>query len=228
MEPPPDFDVYIGAGETLDRRDIDLLRAIDEHGSINRASTELGRSYSRSQQRIVALEEAFGDLVERNRGGSGGGGSTLTEQARALVARYERLQTTVDGIAETEETVLSGEVRSREGRLATVDTSAGRVKALVPPDAAEVSLAVQADAVTLQAPEETPSPDSTSARNRLDGTVTSIEVGEGVAYITVDVGAPVTLSAIITVASIDRLGLEEGDSVVASFKATATRGVSIP
>ncbi|MFC7131623.1 MULTISPECIES: TOBE domain-containing protein [Salinibaculum] len=226
MDLPPDFDVYIGgAEETLGQRDVELLRAIDSYGSINRAATELGRSYSRAQQRIVALEECFGDLVERNRGGSGGGGSALTERARSLTVRYERLQAAVTGVAETEETVLSGKVVDREGRLATVETSVGTVKALAPPDSEKLSLAVQADAVTLQAPDETPSPDATSARNHLSGTVKSLERGEGVSHVTVDVGAAVDLSAIVTVASVERLGLEKGAPVTVSFKATATRGV---
>ncbi|MFT4921163.1 MAG: molybdate transport system regulatory protein [Haloarculaceae archaeon] len=226
MELPPDFDVYIrDVGETLDQRDVELLRAIDEHGSINRAASELGRSYSRAQQRIVALEDGFGDLVERTRGGSDGGGSQLTDQAWALIARYERVRTEFSGVAETEETVLSGQVRDREGRLATVETAAGTVRALVPEDCEEVSLTVQADTVTLQSPEETPAPDATSARNRLEGTVVSVDVGEGVGRVTVDIGATAGLSAIVTVASIERLALADGEPVVASFKATATRGI---
>jgi molybdate transport system regulatory protein len=226
MEEPAAFDVYIGGeGVTLTERDVRLLRAIDEEGSINRAAAELGRSYSRAQQRIVDLEDAFGDLVERSRGGSGGGGSTLTDGARELLARYDRLRAAFAGITETAETVLAGEVTDREGRLAAVDTEAGRLRALVPTGAEAVTLAIQADAVTLQAPEETPSPGATSARNRLEGTVRAVAVGEAVGEVAVDVGASVDLQAIVTVASIDRLGLAAGEPVVATFKATATRGV---
>lgn len=221
-----EFDVYIGGDDArLGERDVRLLRAIDGHGSINRAAEELGRSYSRAQQRIVDLEGTFGDLVERNRGGAGGGGSTLTGNARELLARYDRLRAAFDGVTETAETVLSGEVIDREGRLGTVDTEAGRLRALVPADAEEVTLAVQADAVTLQAPSETPPPGATSARNRLEGTVTAVDAGEAVARVRVDVGAPADLRAIVTVASTDRLDLAPGRPVVVSFKATATRGV---
>lgn len=226
MELLPDFDVYLSReGVTLTERDVDLLRAIDEHGSLNRAAGALGRSYSRAQQRVVELEGAFGDLVERTRGGSGGGGSRLTERARTLERRYERLRVEFGGVAETSETVLSGRVVDRDGRLATVETEAGDLRGLVPGGSEEVRLIVRADAVTLQAPSATPSSDATSARNRLEGHVTAVDVDTTVALVTVDVGAAVDLSALVTVASIERLDLEAGVPVVASFKATATRSI---
>ncbi|GAB6860281.1 TOBE domain-containing protein [Haloplanus litoreus] len=228
MEFSTEFDARIGQGDvTLTERDVTLLRAIDDLGSINAAATSLGRSYSRAQQRIVELEEAFGDLVARTRGGSGGGGSHLTGLARELLNRYDRLSAEFSGVAETAETVLTGRVVDRDGELATVKTVAGTVGALVPEydDGDEVRLTLRADAVTLQSPSRTPDPDRTSARNRLEGTVLSVDAGQAVALVTVDVGGEVSLSALVTVASVEKLNLHRGTPVVASFKATATRGV---
>jgi len=223
-----EFDARIGQGDvTLTARDVELLRAIDDAGSINAAATALGRSYSRAQQRIVELEGAFGDLVERKRGGSGGGGSRLTDDARSLLSRYDRLRAEFSGVAETAETVLSGRVIERDGELATVETPAGTLRALVPEDGDEVRLTLRADAVTLQSPSRSPDPDRTSARNRIEGTVLTVDAGEAVALVTVDVGGGVTLSALVTDASVEKLRLHRGTPVVASFKATATRGVSI-
>jgi molybdate transport system regulatory protein len=213
-------------GVTLTDRDVELLRAIDDHGSINAAATDLGRSYSRAQQRVVALEEAFGALVERERGGAGGGGSRLTDRARSLISRYERMRAEFSGVADTAETALSGTVVARDGELATVETDAGRVRALVPPgDGADVHLTLRADAVTLHSPSESPDRDRTSARNRLRGTVLGVDAGEAVALVTVDVGDGVDLSALVTCASVETLHLHRGTPVVVSFKATATRGV---
>ena len=227
MEFSTEFDARIGQGDvTLTARDVELLRAIDNHGSINAAATALGRSYSRAQQRIVELEEAFGDLVVRTRGGSGGGGSQLTDSARRLLSRYDRLRAEFSGVAETAETVLTGRIVERDGELATVETPAGVVRALVPPNGDEVRLTLRADAVTLQSPSRSPDADRTSARNRLEGTVLTVDAGEAVALITVDVGGDVTLSALVTDASVEKLRLHRGTPVVASFKATATRGVS--
>lgn len=226
MEALPEFDVYLRReGMELSERDMRLLQAIDEHGSINAAAAELGRSYSRAQQRIVELEDAFGDMVDRTRGGPSGGGSTLTDGARTLQNRYERLRVEFGGVAETAETVLSGRVRSRTGRLATVATEAGTVRALVPTDCVETRLVIRADAVTLQAPADTPSPDATSARNRLEGRVTQIDAEPALQHVSVDVGAPAAVRAIVTTDSVERLGLAVGSPVVASFKATATRGI---
>jgi molybdate transport system regulatory protein len=79
--------------------------------------------------------------------------------------------------------------------------------------------------VTLQNPSRSPDPDRTSARNRLEGTVLGVDAGESVALVTVDVGGDVELSALVTTASVEKLNLHRGTPVVASFKATATRGV---
>jgi molybdate transport system regulatory protein len=84
---------------------------------------------------------------------------------------------------------------------------------------------VRADAVTLHEPSVSPERDSTSARNRLAGTVIGVDADESVALVTVTVGDAVDLHALVTTESIDRLALEVGVPVVASFKATATRGI---
>ena len=126
MIPDASFDTYLAAeGVALDDRDVALLEAVADSGSLNRAATELGRSYARVQRRVVELEAAFGPLVERTRGGAGGGGSHLTDEARDLLARFERMRAAVSSVAEVEETVLAGTVRDREGELAAVETDAG-------------------------------------------------------------------------------------------------------
>ena len=219
------FEAHLRAdGVEFDADDAELLRAVDEAGSLNRAADDLGRSYSRAHQRLTALEDALGPLVVRERGGSGGGGSELTDEAHELLARFERLRTEFTGTAEVEETVLSGRVVAREGELATVETSAGRVRALAPAaDTDAVQVAVRADAVTLHAPEDAPDAGATSARNRFSGTVIAIDVGERVARVLIDADEDATLAALVTTSSVETLDLRAGSEVVASFKATATR-----
>jgi molybdopterin-binding protein len=58
-----------------------------------------------------------------------------------------------------------------------------------------------------------------SARNKLDGTVTSIHRGEAIANVILDVGGQ-RLVASITVEAVDDLGLAEGVSVSAIVKAS--------
>lgn len=223
-----EFDAYIGSdGVTLDEQDVDLLRAIDRAGSLNAAAAEMGRSYAHAQRRVVELEEAFGSLVDRQRGGAGGGGSALTETAAELLAAFERTRTGFEGVAAVAETVLSGAIAERDGELATVKTDAGPVRALVPDGSGVVELSIRADAVTLTDPADAPVPDHTSARNRFSGTVCGVETGERIARIAVDIGIDDPLRALVTEDSRERLGLAVGSDVVASFKATATRGTPV-
>ena len=58
-----------------------------------------------------------------------------------------------------------------------------------------------------------------SARNQLRGTVKSVTLGNVMAEVIVDVGDQEIASAITRV-SAERLGLAEGDAVVAVIKAT--------
>ncbi|GAA0312261.1 TOBE domain-containing protein [Halarchaeum salinum] len=224
MDADAGFDASLRADDVaFGARDAALLRAIDAAGSLNAASDRLGRSYSRAHERLDVLEDAFGPLVERTRGGPSGGGTTLTDGGRALVARFERLRAGYTAIAETTVAVLDGTVTERTGELGVVDTDAGPIRALVPPETDRVAVSVRADAVTLHDPDETPAADATSARNRFEGVVTRVERGDAVARVGVDIGAGKTLDALLTADSVDRLGIGEGASVVASFKATATR-----
>ncbi|ESS05555.1 MAG: molybdenum-pterin binding domain protein [uncultured archaeon A07HB70] len=219
-----EFDAQLRADTAeFTKKDASLLEAVDEIGSILKAADELGRSYSHSHQRITALEDAFGTLVERQRGGSGGGGSTLTENARELLSRFDRLRTGYSSIAETTEAVLDGTVAARTAELGTVMTAAGQLRAVVPTDHDLVQVSLRADTVTLHDPDETPTESATSARNRFDGHVLSIDRGGAVVLVSVDIGARDPIYALITADSRERLELEPGRQIVASVKATATR-----
>lgn len=227
-DPEAGFEARIGRGETVfDARDAALLRAVDEHGSLNAAAEALGRSFAHAQRRVVALEEAFGRLVERRRGGAGGGGSELTDAARDLLARFDRLQAEFASVADAPHTVLAGEVVDRDGELARIDTAIGVVRALAPADATAVEVSVRADAVTLTAPGEAPADDGTSARNQFPGTIASVDAGETVAAVALELAGGVRLTALVTLASVERLGLVPGAEAVATFKATATRAVPV-
>ncbi|KOX94612.1 molybdenum-binding protein [Haloarcula rubripromontorii] len=229
MDATADVEVQLGQGDVaLTARDRTLLQAVAAHGSLNAAADALGRSYAHAQRRIVELEEVFGPLVDRSRGGSGGGGSELTATAEQLLARFQRLQAEFDGVATAEETVLSGTVVDRDGELATVETPPGTVRAIVdteasPGDAVEVG--IRADTVTLNAPPEAPEPAGTSARNQFAGTVDRIDEGTAIALVALAIDPDTTLSALVTDTSLDKLDISEGADLVASFKATATVGV---
>jgi molybdate transport system regulatory protein len=220
----PAFEAGLHAdGVTFDAGDATLLRTIDETGSLNTATDRLGRSYSRTHERIDALEAAFGPLVDTERGGSGGGGTELTARARTLLARFERLRTEFSGVTAVAETVYEGTVTDRDGEIATVQTAAGELAALAPPEAEAVQVTIRADTVTLHSQAEAPTSAGTSARNQFAGTVTAVDERESVVSVDVDIGAEQPLTALVTQGSAAELGLTAGESVTVSFKTTATR-----
>ena len=214
-------------GVEFDERDRALLREIDRTGSVAAASSNLGRSRPRDLDRIETLEGAFGELVERHRGGSGGGGSQLTDTGERLLARYERLQVALTATAQVPETVLQGRVTDLSGELAEVDTPVGAVRGLHDDVAIgdELQVRIGADAITLLDPGSDPEPDETSARNRLLGTVSAIDHGETVLTVHVAVG-DTEFRALVTDNSAQRLDLTEDRAVVLTWKATATRLIS--
>jgi molybdate transport system regulatory protein len=225
------FEAYLDAdGVTFGDDDAALLEAIAAEGSVSGAAAELGRSRPRCLTRLRELEDALGPLVDRRRGGADGGGSELTDTGRDVVARFDRLQAALSGTAGVAETVVPGTVAAVDGELCTVETAAGLVRAIgerpVRQAGRHVDVSVRADAVTLHDPDDTPAAGATSARNRLDGTITVVDRGDSVVQVAVDVGLSDPLQALVTADSTDRLALGPGAGVVASWKATATRATA--
>jgi len=226
MSPEDDFEPRVAVGDvTVDARDVAMLRAIDCEGSMHAAAETLGRSYPHLQRRVVELEDAAGTLTTRVRGGRGGGGTALTERGRALVRRFERLHVELGGAAAVTESVIPGTVVERSGELATVDTPAGEITARVPPDAETVDVLVRSDAVVVMRCDVDAGRTQTSMRNRLSGTVEAIDAGEQIAQVGVAVADDVTIDAVVTAESRERLALAVGRDVVVAFKSTAARGV---
>lgn len=70
-----------------------LLILVDKLGSLNKACNEMGMSYSKAIS-IIKNSEVMLDkkLLIREIGGSQGGGSNLTDEARELIKKYERFR----------------------------------------------------------------------------------------------------------------------------------------
>lgn len=69
-----------------------LLLLIDEYKSINRACKEMRMAYSKAFKMINRAEADLNcTLLVGRIGGKGGGGSTLTPEARELIKFYEKL-----------------------------------------------------------------------------------------------------------------------------------------
>ena len=121
------------------------------------------------------------------------------------------------------ETVLTGKVVAARNGQVSVEASGAKFEAVADLDVGRaVVLCLRPEDVTLW-PECTPQQEQglvhSSARNCLRGTITRIIPQGALARVQVDCGFP--LVALITRASVEDLGLDEGDAVTATFKASA-------
>ena len=81
-----------GGNVVLSEWRVELLEAIDAHGSLSRAAEALDIPYRTAWERVKATEGEIGcRLLDSESGGLDGGGSRLTPQARDLCRRFRRV-----------------------------------------------------------------------------------------------------------------------------------------
>jgi molybdate transport system regulatory protein len=81
----------------------EMLRAVDQAGSIKQAAADLGKSYRHVWGRIKEAERVLGwPLVATHVGGAGTQRSALTPEARAMVGRFLALRARMAELLETE------------------------------------------------------------------------------------------------------------------------------
>ena len=67
-----------------------LLHSIEKYGSIRAATGSMHMAYTKALKLIHNAEEALGfALIHRSTGGKDGGGSTLTDEGKEWLYRYE-------------------------------------------------------------------------------------------------------------------------------------------
>jgi molybdate transport system regulatory protein len=71
----------------------ELLKRIERSSSLHEAAGQMGMSYSKAWRLVRTMEQRLGFyLIERQVGGSSGGGSWITAEGKALMNRYERFR----------------------------------------------------------------------------------------------------------------------------------------
>ncbi|WP_337574102.1 LysR family transcriptional regulator [Fournierella sp.] len=79
---------FFGAGPC------ELLLEVERLGSLRAAAQHLGMAYTKAFSMIKRAEKEFGfAMTQRTIGGKGGGGSTITPQAKELLMRYQAYRT---------------------------------------------------------------------------------------------------------------------------------------
>jgi len=97
MQPKSNLWIEKDGEVVLSRWRVNLLRAIDETGSISAAAEKMKVSYHRAWEKLHEMETRLGvALVETQTGGEHGGGARLTATAHDYVARFERFSQGID------------------------------------------------------------------------------------------------------------------------------------
>jgi molybdate transport system regulatory protein len=78
---------------------VELLEAIEAHGSLSRAAEALDIPYRTAWERVKATEGEVGfRLLDSESGGADGGGSRLTPEARDLCRRFRRVSSGIQEV----------------------------------------------------------------------------------------------------------------------------------
>ncbi len=99
--------VLVGRSIAIGPGKADLLAAVARTGSIAAAGRELGFSYRRTRDMIDTLNACWKvPLVIAARGGSHGGGATLTDAGVTLLERYRALDAAIQRAAKSHSAAL--------------------------------------------------------------------------------------------------------------------------
>lgn len=81
------------AGGALGPGKLDLMRRIDDTGSISAAARGMRMSHARSVKLVAEVNALSGEpLIETRTGGEAGGGARLTTRGKAVLSIYDALE----------------------------------------------------------------------------------------------------------------------------------------
>lgn len=93
--------IDLASGARIGPGKVALLEEIERSGSISAAGRLLKMSYRRAWELVEDLNHSLGTaVVATSAGGSGGGGTRLTEAGRLLVSEYRAIETATRSAAE--------------------------------------------------------------------------------------------------------------------------------
>ncbi len=89
-------------GKAFGEGPYELLKHVQETGSLHQAAIRMGMSYRKAWLTIHASEQRLGfSLLERTVGGASGGGSKITRAGGAFIRKYELFRDEVSRALET-------------------------------------------------------------------------------------------------------------------------------
>ncbi|WP_148570594.1 TOBE domain-containing protein [Aliarcobacter cryaerophilus] len=237
----------------LEKR-IELLKAIKQTGSINKAAALAPMSYKSAWEAVEAMNNlSISPIVTRETGGAGGGGTTLTQYGENLLTTYsllkeeqrkfiENLNRITDLNSGTLKTIkrLSMQISARNQIIGTIEKislgavnseiqmklkSGKSIVSIITNSSVEnLGLAINDEVVAVIKSSNVLLSTQTnlklSARNSLNGNIEEINIGSVNAEVVVNIGNEDKIVAIVTINSIENMGLKVGASVDVIIKAS--------
>ena len=109
--------IYFGGEAMLGPGKAELLQRIHDTGSISAAGRDMKMSYKRAWMLVEEMNAAFRDpLVDRTRGGAGGGGARVTEAGLAVMALYRAVESAAAAAAAHDIATLRAMLRDIPGQ----------------------------------------------------------------------------------------------------------------
>jgi molybdate transport system regulatory protein len=217
----PEYKLEIGETPILlDKRKFNLLKFIDECGSITKASQKTDIPYRSALKYIENLEQDLKDsLVLTKRGGKGGGGgSQLTKTGKLLLREYKKVESVIDMHTDVNE--IECEIKEIDKNKKIINIYFDSEKVILP---LRGNFKVGDNVLILISPEDiflTLEPQKSSVRNVFKGTITRMELKNHVVRLNIDIGK-ISLFADVTQYARDDLKLDLGKEVFIGFKASA-------
>jgi molybdate transport system regulatory protein len=210
----------------LDKKTFDLLKYIDDCGSITKASQKAGIPYRSALKYIEIIEKDINsEVVLTKRGGKGGGGGTkLTNNGKLILKEYRK----VDSILK-----MHADVNEIEGNISEIDNENKiasiylKEKKIILPVRGNFNVGDRV--LVLISPENIfvmLEPQESSVRNIFEGKITGMELKDHLIRLNVDLGQ-INLFVDITEYAREQLNLTLGKVVYIGFKAAAIAMVKI-
>ena len=104
----------VGKRAGLNEAGADLLEQIISSGSLSEAARQLHFSYRYAWLLLDGMNRAWGEpLVKTATGGRNGGGATLTELGKSVLASYRHLQLVLEHFLDQETITFRASLRAR-------------------------------------------------------------------------------------------------------------------
>jgi len=210
---------------------IRLLELIDETGSIKKAAESIKMSYKAAWDSINFLNETYGkNLVERQTGGKGGGGTVLTVHGKNLVKTYNYYSRIHELYLSdiTQMNCVEAVIKSIDGEHAQSETATGETMACIILDKEtnigdRVNLFIRPTDIILINSNDFVA----SARNLLQTTVKQINTINEKCDIILVSKSGTALTVKLTSDSAKKLALKKGSEIYALFKTASVLAAKI-